>query len=45
MLPLKSAPLKVGAEGPPNFQVMRGWSQSEVYRKMMHYFARQLGAR
>jgi len=25
--------------------VMREWNRSEVYRKTMHYFAQQLGAR
>ena len=32
-------------EGTQNFQVMREWNRSEVYRKTMHYFAEQLGAR
>ena len=32
-------------EGTENFQVMREWNRSEVYRKTMHYFAQQLGAR
>jgi lytic murein transglycosylase len=32
-------------EGTHNFQVMREWNRSEVYRKTMHYFAQQLGAR
>ena len=32
-------------EGTQNFQVMREWNSSEVYRKTMHYFAQQLGAR
>ncbi len=32
-------------EGTQNFQVMREWNRSEVYRKTMHYFAQQLGAR
>jgi lytic murein transglycosylase len=39
---------KTGApfsEGTENFQVMREWNRSEVYRKTMHYFAQQLGAR
>ena len=39
---------KAGApfgEGSENFQVMREWNRSEVYRKTMHYFAQQLGAR
>ena len=29
-------------EGTPNFQVMREWNRSEVYRKTLHYFAEQL---
>jgi lytic murein transglycosylase len=33
------------SEGTHNFQVMREWNRSEVYRKTMHYFAQQLGAR
>ena len=32
-------------EGTANFQVMREWNRSEVYRKTMHYFAQKLGAR
>jgi lytic murein transglycosylase len=32
-------------EGTANFQVMREWNRSEVYRKTMHYFAQRLGAR
>ncbi len=32
-------------EGTRNFQVMREWNRSEVYRKTLHYFAEQLGAR
>ncbi len=32
-------------EGTENFQVMREWNRSELYRKVMHYFAMQLGAR
>lgn len=39
---------KAGApftEGTANFQVMREWNRSEVYRKTMAYFAQQLGAR
>ena len=39
---------KTGApfgEGTENFQVMREWNRSELYRKVMHYFAQQLGAR
>ncbi len=45
---LKTAGWKTGApfgEGTENFQVMREWNRSEVYRKTMHYFAQQLGAR
>ena len=30
-------------EGTPNFQVMREWNRSEVYRRVMHYFAERLG--
>jgi lytic murein transglycosylase len=33
------------SEGTANFQVMREWNRSEVYRKTMHYFAERLGAR
>ncbi len=29
-------------EGTPNFQVLREWNRSEVYRKTLHYFAEQL---
>ena len=29
-------------EGTANFQVMREWNRSEVYRKTMHYFAQKL---
>jgi len=29
-------------EGTQNFQVMREWNRSEVYRKTLHYFAEQL---
>ena len=29
-------------EGTENFQVMRVWNRSEVYRKTMHYFAQKL---
>lgn len=29
-------------EGTANFQVMREWNRSEVYRKTMHYFAMKL---
>ncbi|MBX3513093.1 MAG: lytic murein transglycosylase [Xanthobacteraceae bacterium] len=32
-------------EGTQNFQVMREWNRSEVYRKTLHYFAEQLRAR
>jgi lytic murein transglycosylase len=32
-------------EGTANFQVMREWNRSELYRRVMHYFAQQLGAR
>jgi lytic murein transglycosylase len=32
-------------EGTDNFMVMREWNRSEIYRKTMHYFAQQLGAR
>jgi lytic murein transglycosylase len=45
---LKTNGWKTGApfgEGTENFQVMREWNRSEVYRKTMHYFAQQLGAR
>ena len=45
---LKTAGWRIGqpfGEGTPNFQVMREWNRSEVYRKTMHYFAQQLGAR
>lgn len=31
-------------EGTANFQVMREWNRSEVYRKTMHFFAQKLGA-
>jgi lytic murein transglycosylase len=30
------------SEGTANFQVMREWNRSEVYRKTMHYFAQKL---
>ena len=30
------------SEGTQNFQVMREWNRSEVYRKTMHYFAQKL---
>jgi lytic murein transglycosylase len=33
------------SEGTPNFQVMREWNRSEVYRKTMHYFAERLAGR
>jgi lytic murein transglycosylase len=45
---LKTNGWKTGApfgEGTENFQVMREWNRSEVYRKTMHYFAQQLGGR
>jgi lytic murein transglycosylase len=32
-------------EGTQNFQVMREWNRSEVYRKTLHYFAEQLRSR
>ena len=32
-------------EGTANFQVMREWNRSELYRKVIAYFAQQLGAR
>jgi lytic murein transglycosylase len=32
-------------EGSENFQVMREWNRSEIYRKTMVYFAHKLGAR
>ncbi len=31
-------------EGTPNFQVMREWNRSEIYRKTMHLFAQRLAA-
>ena len=31
--------------GTRNFEVMREWNRSEVYRQTLHYFAQQLGAR
>lgn len=31
--------------GTQNFEVMREWNRSEVYRRTLHYFAQQLGAR
>jgi len=31
--------------GTANFDVMREWNRSEVYRRTLHYFAQQLGAR
>ncbi len=31
-------------EGTPNFQVMREWNRSEIYRKTMHLFATRLAA-
>ena len=33
------------SEGTANFQVMREWNRSELYRKAMHHFAGRLGAR
>lgn len=33
------------AMGSQNFEVMREWNRSEVYRRTLHYFAQQLGAR
>src|SRR4029453_9983252 len=42
---LKTNGGKAGAamgEGSENFQVMREWNRSEVYRKTMVYFAEQL---
>jgi lytic murein transglycosylase len=30
-------------EGTANFQVMREWNRSEIYRKTLHYFAQKLG--
>ena len=33
------------SEGTPNFEAMREWNRSEVYRRTLHYFAQQLGAR
>ncbi|MET0277499.1 MAG: lytic murein transglycosylase [Pseudorhodoplanes sp.] len=33
------------AMGTPNFGVMREWNRSEVYRRTLHYFAQQLGAK
>jgi lytic murein transglycosylase len=30
-------------EGTENFMVMREWNRSELYRKVMHYFAMKLG--
>jgi lytic murein transglycosylase len=32
-------------EGTANFQVMREWNRSELYRRVMHYFAEKLAAR
>jgi lytic murein transglycosylase len=32
-------------QGTENFQVMREWNRSELYRRVMHYFAERLGAR
>jgi lytic murein transglycosylase len=31
--------------GTQNFEVMREWNRSEVYRRTLHYFAQQLGSR
>ena len=31
-------------EGTPNFQAMREWNNSELYRKVMHYFAERLAS-
>ena len=31
--------------GSKNFEVMREWNRSEVYRRTLHYFAQQLGSR
>jgi len=33
------------AMGTKNFEVMREWNRSEVYRRTLHYFAQQLGAK
>ena len=33
------------SEGTRNFEVMREWNRSEVYRKTMAYFAERLGER
>lgn len=32
-------------EGTPNFEVMREWNRSEIYRKTMHLFAQRLASR
>jgi lytic murein transglycosylase len=43
---LKTNGWKAGApygEGTANFEVMREWNRSEVYRKTMHLFAERLG--
>jgi lytic murein transglycosylase len=43
---LKTNGWKTGApygEGTANFEVMREWNRSEVYRKTMHLFAQRLG--
>jgi lytic murein transglycosylase len=32
-------------EGTPNFQAMREWNNSELYRRVMHYFAERLAGR
>jgi lytic murein transglycosylase len=31
-------------EGTPNFQAMREWNNSELYRRVMHYFAERLAS-
>jgi lytic murein transglycosylase len=36
------APFGMGTQ---NFEVMREWNRSEVYRRTLHYFAQQLGSR
>jgi lytic murein transglycosylase len=45
---LKTAGFKMGqpfGEGTPNFQAMREWNRSEVYRKTIGYFAERLMGR
>jgi membrane-bound lytic murein transglycosylase B len=32
------------SEGTPNFQAMREWNNSELYRRVMHYFAERLAS-